>query len=67
MKNKGIYLQQHYIPLYRLIDHKIDKKNFPNTEKYFEQSVSLPIHFDVSVKDINKVIKEIKNFMLLGK
>ena len=67
MKNKGIYLQQHYIPIYKLISHKIAKKNFPNTEKYFEQSVSLPIHFDISVKDINKVVKEIKNFMLLNK
>ena len=67
MKNKGIYLQQHYIPLYRLTGHKIPKKNFPNTEKYFEQSVSLPIHFDISVKDINKVIKEIENFMLINK
>ena len=67
MKNKGIYLQQHYIPLYRLTGHKLPKKNFPNTEKYFEQSVSLPIHFDISVKDINKVIKEIENFMLINK
>ncbi len=66
MKNKGIYLQQHYIPIYRLIGYKIPKKNFPNSEKYFEQSVSLPIHFDISVKDINKVIKEIKNFILLN-
>ena len=63
----GIYLQQHYIPIYKLISYKIAKKNFPNTEKYFEQSVSLPIHFDISVKDINKVVKEIKNFKLLNK
>ena len=65
MKNKGIFLQQHYIPIYRLTGFKVAKNNFLNTEKYFEQSVSLPIHFDVSVNDINRVIKEIKNFILL--
>ena len=67
MLKKGISLQVHYIPIYR---HKIfkdkfkfNKKNFQNSEKFYEQAISLPLFFDLKTKQQLKVIKTIKNIL----
>ena len=60
-----IKLNIHYIPIYKhpyFQKMKFKKKNFPNSEKFYSEALSLPIYNDLSIKDQNKVISLIKSF-----
>ena len=61
LKNK-IKFQYHYIPIYKF---KVFKDAFigKNAERYFNTAVSLPIHYSLSTKEQNFVIKKIKFFL----
>lgn len=61
MLSKKIFLQYHYIPVYKF---KIFKKNIKlkNAENYYKSFVSLPIYYDLTFKDQKKIIKFIKLF-----
>tara|TARA_B110000037_G_scaffold222953_2_gene300844 strand:- start:3344 stop:4513 length:1170 start_codon:yes stop_codon:yes gene_type:complete len=63
-KKRQIYLQYHYIPLYKFSIYK-DKKleNFQNTENYYENAISLPIYYDLSFKQQWFVVKILKEFI----
>ena len=64
MFKKKIMLQQHYIPLYKFsfyLKNKNNAKNFTNSEKYFNRTVSLPIHCNLSYRDQIKVINLINS------
>ena len=64
----NIKLQIHYLPIYKHVYYKkkfkIDKKNFPNTEQFYKQQVSLPIYYDLKISEAKKVIDKIKSFFL---
>lgn len=64
----NIKLQIHYLPIYKHVyykkNFKIDKKNFPNTEQFYKQQVSLPIYYDLKISEAKKVIDKIKSFFL---
>ena len=59
-KNK-IFLQQHYIPIYKF--DCIKTSPHLNSEKYISSSISLPIHVNLTTKDISRVVLTIKNFI----
>ena len=66
LKNK-IKLQIHYLPIYK---HPFYKKNFkikecdfPNSEKFYRQQVSLPIYPDLKYSDLKKIVSKIKYFL----
>ena len=61
MLNRKISLQFHYIPIYKFSIFK-DKYNLPNSEKYYNQTVSIPIYYSLTKKEQNYVIKNIINF-----
>jgi len=65
IKNK-IVSSLHYIPIYR---HKLYKKkfnfsfkNFPQSEKYYKEAISIPIFFKLSKKQLDKIILVINSF-----
>ena len=64
LKAKNINLQVHYIPLYRQPYYKknynFKNTDFPISEKFYYQEVSLPIYFKLKDKEVLFVIKEIK-------
>ncbi len=64
-RKKKIYLQSHYFPIYLQPFYKKKlklKKNFlRNSEKYFESTVSLPIYLKLKDKEINYIVKLLKN------
>lgn len=67
MKTKNINLQVHYIPVHL---QKYYKKNFkfkknllPVAEKFYENTVSLPIFYSLSKKQVFKIINQI-NFLV---
>ena len=64
MRNKDIILQVHYIPVHtqpfykKNFDFKIG--DFPLSENFYKNEVSIPIHVKLTEKEINFIIKEIK-------
>ena len=65
IKNK-ILVQQHYIPIYKFKVYSEDLNNYPGSENFFRNSISIPIFVNMNIKQQNKVIKTIKNFTNLG-
>jgi dTDP-4-amino-4,6-dideoxygalactose transaminase len=66
MLQQGISLQTHYIPIYRqsfMKKYNFNKKNFKNAELFYSRQVSLPIFFDLSLKKLDYVIKNIKKLL----
>ncbi len=62
LNTNKIMAQQHYIPIYKfsIFGKKFGK--FKDTEKYFNNSVSIPIFVNLNIKDQSKIIKIIKKF-----
>lgn len=61
LMKKKILLQYHYIPIYKFSIFK-DRYYAPNAEKYYNQTISIPIYYSLSKKEQNYVINNIINF-----
>lgn len=65
MKDLGILLQVHYIPIYKHPYYKkkysIKEKNFPISENFYNEVVSLPMYYSLSEKQIHYVHKSLKS------
>ena len=65
MKYHNIQVSLHYIPIYKhsyykkLLKKKIVKKE---SEDYFKTAISLPMHYNLSEANQNKIIKTLKKF-----
>ena len=63
-KKNGIILQVHYIPIYRFTYFKNKynflRKNYPNSENFYKNSLSLPIFYSIKQTQLNKVVNFIK-------
>ena len=59
-KNKIIAEDPIFKPLHQYL--KLPRKYFPNTEKAFATSLSIPIYPSLKDKEINYIIKTIKNY-----
>ncbi len=67
LKQKKIETNLHYIPIYRHSFHKNKeikyyKNEYRKTEEYFKQAISLPMHANLSNKQLNYIINSIKKF-----
>tara|TARA_Y100000389_G_C17469582_1_gene529084 strand:- start:4675 stop:5853 length:1179 start_codon:yes stop_codon:yes gene_type:complete len=67
MKKYGVALQVHYIPIYQQPyykkKYKFNPKNFPISENFYLQEVSLPIFYSFKKKDQIKLISIIKKIL----
>lgn len=67
MMNYGISLQVHYIPIYHQPYYKrkyrFNPKNFPISENFYSQAVSLPIFYSLKKKDQVQVIDILKTIL----
>jgi len=61
MLKKKIYVQYHYIPIYKFNIFN-GKLKLINTENYFNSAISLPIFFDLSKEKQMYVIKSVYQF-----
>ena len=65
LQKKNINLQVHYIPLYYQPFIKkhffYNKKNLINSQNFYESEVSLPIFYNLTLKDQNYVVNAILN------
>ena len=60
LKNKGISTNLHYIPIYRHSFYKkfnFKKKKFSNSEKYYQEAISLPLFFGLTKKKQLEIIE----------
>ena len=65
LKKRGVICNLHYIPIYKhpyFKSFKVNNKNFPNTEKYYNSALTLPLYYSMKNSEINYVIKSIKFF-----
>ncbi len=66
LRQKGIYLNVHYIPVhYHSYFKKLKylRKKLQNTEIYFDQAVSLPLYPDLKYEDQKYVVNYINKFL----
>lgn len=66
LRKKGIYTNVHYLPIHLQPFFKklgFKSNQFPNSEKYGREALSIPIYPNLNTKDQNKVIKEIKKLI----
>ena len=67
LRKKKIYVQLHYIPIYRQPYYKkkfnFNLKNFKNSEDYYSRAISIPIYFSLTHKKQLKIIELINSFL----
>ena len=67
MKNTGIHLQVHYIPIhiqpFYQKNYGFNKGDFSISENFYHNEVSLPVYPDLSTDDQKKVIKKIEEYI----
>lgn len=62
MKNSGVFLNLHYIPIYRQPFYSkmgFDPKSFPTAELYYKQAFSIPMYADLAQADQDTVISSL--------
>ncbi len=62
LTNKGIGCNIHYMPIYRhpFYKKKDSIKNFPSSENYYKNCISIPMYAGLSIKNQDKVINILK-------
>ena len=60
--SRNILAQQHYIPIYKFKIYKEKKYNYLGSNKYFKNSISIPVFVNLRIQQQNKIIKTIKNY-----
>ncbi len=65
LQKSNIFLQVHYIPTYKFQRYKklFNKNKLKNTEDFYNQTVSIPIYFDLKIKDQKFICDKISNFL----
>lgn len=66
LRKKGLYVQVHYIPIYRHPYYKkkfnFNHKKFPNSEDYYSTALSIPIFFSLKRKKQFEIIRLINSY-----
>lgn len=67
LKQQGIGTQVHYIPLYRhpFFIHRNGEINeyFPEMEKYYADALTLPLYYDLTEEDVDRVVSTLLNIL----
>ena len=66
LRSFGILVNLHYIPVYRHPYYEKEGyniKDFPESEKYYEEAISIPVHTMLSDDEQDFVIQNILNFI----
>ena len=66
LRDAGILVNLHYIPVYSQPYYNkfgYDKNNYPESEKYYKEALSLPIHTLLSDEEQDFIIENVLNFL----
>ena len=64
LRNSGLLVNLHYIPIYRHPFYSkmgFDKKDFPESESYFSEAISIPIFPSLKKKEQEEIVKIIES------
>lgn len=64
--SKNIFVQYHYIPIYKFKIFKNRKQIFHGANEYYKKTLSLPIFVNLNIKLQKIIIKLIKNYVKLN-
>lgn len=64
-KKNNILCQFHYIPIYKfkLFNKKINLDEYKGSETYYQNTISLPIFYNLSINSVKKVIRKISSII----
>ncbi len=66
LEKLGYKLQVNYIPTYHftLFKKKYNKSDFPNTEFFYKNQISLPCYVDLTLKEVNNFAATLKKMLI---
>jgi dTDP-4-amino-4,6-dideoxygalactose transaminase len=67
LKSSGFGVQVNYLPAYRhpvFSSENINPENYPNSERFYREEISLPMHFEITDKQVHEICSHIKEFIL---
>lgn len=67
LREQGIGIQIHYIPVHTQPYYRqlgFEWGNFPESEFYYQEAISLPIHYDLSDAEHDRIIQTFKEVIL---
>jgi len=65
LRESGFGVQVNYIPAYRhpvFSNLTIDRLSFPNSERFYSEEISLPMHFEIQDEDVINICQAIIKF-----
>jgi len=63
LRSNGIIVNLHYIPVYHHPYYQVkgyNPKDFPESEKYYSQAISLPIYYGLKDEEVEYVVEKLK-------
>jgi perosamine synthetase len=62
LRKDGIGTQVHYIPIYRQPYHRdgIDKSDFPHSEAYYRECLTVPLHAGLTDDEVERVVRAVR-------
>lgn len=67
LKERGIGSQVHYVPLYRhpvlRLNPEDEMLRYPQMETYYSQALSLPLYYDLTDVEVDRVCTELKSIL----
>lgn len=67
LRENGIGVQLHYIPVHTQPYYRklgFNPGDFPEAERYYGEAISLPMYYDLSQDDQDKVVNVLKRILL---
>jgi perosamine synthetase len=63
LRSEGIGTQVHYIPVYRqpYYRDKGDQSAFPNSEAYYRECLTIPLHYGLTDADVERVVSAVRS------
>ena len=63
-KKRNIFLQYHYIPLYKFKIFKLQNNiNYPKAEQFYKKAISFPIYYSLKEREIKYIFNCFSNFI----
>jgi dTDP-4-amino-4,6-dideoxygalactose transaminase len=68
LKERGIGTKVHDIPLYHhpVFKYLTEEEEFSETEAYYQQTLSLPLYYDLTDEDVQRVCRELKEALFIS-
>jgi dTDP-4-amino-4,6-dideoxygalactose transaminase len=66
LRKSGFGVQVNYIPAYRhpvFSNSRINDKSFPNSERFYSEEISLPMHVEIQDEDVINICQSISKFL----